>query len=239
MKHRSWLWIGLGSVAGAALTRWQMARWFAEEPEYEVEERLGALEIRHYDRVVRAETTVEAASWDVALNEGFHRLANYIFGANRVRPRSDSLGSDPALARNVIQSQKIAMTAPVNVRAERHALAGLASAEAEPGSESAAASFTITFTMPKERSTGSLPVPHDARVRLRSVPPRRVAVLRYSGRYTARRVAEKSQALLEAVERAGLRTRGEPEFAGYDPPTTLPFLRRNEVWIELGSPTAP
>jgi hypothetical protein len=52
-------------------------------------------------------------------------------------------------------------------------------------------------------------------------------------------VAEKSQALLEAVERAGLRTRGEPEFAGYDPPTTLPFLRRNEVWIELGSPTAP
>jgi hypothetical protein len=131
------------------------------------------------------------------------------------------------------------MTAPVNVRAERHALRQLVSAESASDTVSSNATFTVTFTMPKERSTGSLPVPDDSRVRLRSVPPRRVAVLRYTGRYTARRVAEKSRVLLEAVEAAGLRTRGEPEFAGYDPPSTLPWLRRNEIWIELGSPTAP
>jgi hypothetical protein len=219
-----------------------MARWFAEQPEYEVEDHVGPLEIRHYDRVVRAETTVEASSWDAALSEGFHRLTGYIFGGNRPRElaaatatREHSDVTAPAATR----PQKIAMTAPVNVRAERHALRQLVSAESASDTVSSNATFTVTFTMPKERSTGSLPVPDDSRVRLRSVPPRRVAVLRYTGRYTARRVAEKSRVLLEAVEAAGLRTRGEPEFAGYDPPSTLPWLRRNEIWIELGSPTAP
>jgi hypothetical protein len=219
-----------------------MARWFAEQPEYDVEDHVGPLEIRHYDRVVRAETTVEARSWDEALNEGFHRLAGYIFGGNRPRERSAAqVGSAreqlDVTAPAHVGPQKIAMTAPVNVRTERHALSKLASAQGASDESSSSASFTVTFTMPKERSTGSLPVPDDSRVRLRSVPPRRVAVLRYTGRYTARRVAEKSRALLEAVEAAGLRTRGEPEFAGYDPPTTIPWLRRNEVWIELGGPT--
>lgn len=243
MKHKSLLWIGAGTVLGAALARWQMARWFAEQPGYEVETQVGPLEIRHYDRIVRAETTVEAHSWDDALGEGFRRLANYIFGANRPRELAANLASDSGL-RGAKQghgagSQKIAMTAPVNVRAERHALSDLANAEATRTARAADEKFTVTFTMPRELSTASLPIPEDSRVRLRSVPPRRVAVLRYSGGYTARRVAEKSRILLEAVERAGLSTRGEPEFAGYDPPSTVPWLRRNEIWIELGSPTAP
>jgi hypothetical protein len=243
MKRKSLFWIGFGTAAGVAFTRWQMARWFAEQPEYEVEDRVGPLEIRHYDRVVRAETTVEARSWDDALNEGFRRLAGYIFGANRPRGaqgRVDSTHDVISMTAPVnARPQKIPMTAPVNVRTERHALANLADVESGANSQAADASFTVTFTMPKNRTGGSLPVPEDSRVRLRSVPPRRVAVLRYTGRYSARRVAEKSRALLQAVQAAGLRTRGEPEFAGYDPPSTLPWLRRNEVWIELGSPTAP
>lgn len=239
MKRTSMFWIGIGTVAGVAFTRWQLARWFAEQPEYRVEERVGPLEIRHYDRVVRAETTVEAHSWDDALNEGFRRLAAYIFGANH--PREAELPADLARERDATQlrPEKIPMTSPVNVRTERHALANLAEAESGSNPQPSDASFTVTFTMPKKRPGSSLPVPEDSRVRLRSVPPRRVAVLRYSGPYSARRVAEKSRALLRAVEAAGLRTRGEPEFAGYDPPSTLPWLRRNEVWIELGSPTAP
>lgn len=248
MKQKSIFWVGLGTVAGVALTRWQMARWFAEQPEYEVEEHVGPLEIRHYERLVRAETTVEAPNWDDALNEGFKRLAGYIFGGNRPRETSAHSGAAHSGAAHEhiqmtapvnVRAQKIAMTAPVNVRVERHALANLAGGQGGSSSDPLDASFTITFTMPKERNAASLPVPEDSRVRLRSVPPRRVAVLRYNGRYTARRVAEKSRALLEAVRAAGLRTRGEPEFAGYDPPSTLPWLRRNEVWIELGSATAP
>jgi hypothetical protein len=30
-----------------------------------------------------------------------------------------------------------------------------------------------------------------------------------------------------------LNVTGEPVLAFYDPPWTLPFLRRNEIWLEL------
>jgi hypothetical protein len=46
-------------------------------------------------------------------------------------------------------------------------------------------------------------------------------------------VAAKVSEVLARVRSAGLGYRGSPEFAGYDPPSTLPFLRRNEIWIEL------
>ena len=115
MKQKSMVLLGVGTALGAALARWQMARFFAEQPEYEVEDRLGQLEIRHYDRVVRAETTVEAQTWEDALQEGFRRLASYIFGANRPRELALSelelqgVQATPQATR----AQKIAMTAPL------------------------------------------------------------------------------------------------------------------------------
>jgi hypothetical protein len=60
-----------------------------------------------------------------------------------------------------------------------------------------------------------------------------VAVLRYRGRHDAETMASRSLELLVALRRAGLRYRGNPQFAGYDAPSTLPLLRRNEVWVEL------
>jgi hypothetical protein len=60
-----------------------------------------------------------------------------------------------------------------------------------------------------------------------------MAVTRFRGASTGPRVAAKFSELLARVRSAGLGYRGSPEFAGYDPPSTLPFLRRNEIWIEL------
>jgi len=39
--------------------------------------------------------------------------------------------------------------------------------------------------------------------------------------------------LREAVQADGIRITGPPTYARYDPPWTLPFLRRNEVLIEI------
>ena len=39
--------------------------------------------------------------------------------------------------------------------------------------------------------------------------------------------------LLTQLVDAGLSARGSVAFACYDSPTTLPFLRRNELWIEI------
>lgn len=46
-----------------------------------MERRLDGVEIRHYGPRLAAETTVEASE-ERARNEGFRRLARYIFGAN-------------------------------------------------------------------------------------------------------------------------------------------------------------
>ncbi|HEU4407020.1 MAG TPA: heme-binding protein [Polyangiaceae bacterium] len=80
-----------------------------------------------------------------------------------------------------------------------------------------------------------MPAPADPRVELRPVPERRVAALRFAGRFLPERFDRKGRELVEAPARAGLEARGGVEVAGYDPPGVLPFLRRNEVWIELAA----
>lgn len=64
-----------------------------ESPKYEVITKDAEFEVRKYAPYIVAGTTVEASFGD-ATNEGFKKLAGYIFGANTSK-------------------QKIAMTAPV------------------------------------------------------------------------------------------------------------------------------
>jgi hypothetical protein len=110
--------------------------------------------------------------------------------------------------------EKLAMTAPVTI--------------APRGS-----THTIAFVMPPERTLADLPRPNSPRVNLVEVPVRRFAVLRYRGKYTAESFDKHSLRLRQLASEAGLTARGLPIFAGFDPPSTLPVLRRTEVWLEL------
>jgi hypothetical protein len=110
--------------------------------------------------------------------------------------------------------EKLAMTAPVTI--------------APRGS-----THTVAFVMPPDRTLADLPRPNSPRVNLVEVPVRRFAVLRYRGKYAAARFDEQSLRLRQLASQAGLTARGLPMFAGFDPPSTLPFLRRTEVWLEL------
>lgn len=224
---KRWIWLTVAALAGAALARWQLVRLFTEEPPYQTEERVGALEIRRYPARLVAETTVTDAGWDAALDEGFDRLARYIFGDNR-SGASTSPGGEPA---------KLPMTVPVSVRPDTIAMtAPVQVAARDAGAEVARGrAWTVTFTMPQERSLATLPMPNDARIAVRTSPACRVAVLRYRGRYNGARVARAFADMEEQVRRAGLLPEGAPHFAAYDPPWTVPFLRRNEVWVALAA----
>jgi hypothetical protein len=188
-----------------------------------------------------AETTVSDVSWEGGLDEGFRRLAGYLRGDNRtspfqpdclcqpdaVRPArasrfDDEHGSDyvipmptPTMARFAPRTETIAMTMPVNVTTHDDR------------------SYTIALNLPEGRTLASLPAPNDERVRLERRPRRRVAVLSCRGRCSGPEVARKFSELLARVRATGIAHRGSPEFARYDRPSTLPFLRRNEVWLEL------
>jgi hypothetical protein len=91
----------------------------------------------------------------------------------------------------------------------------------------------VQFTMPSKYTLATLPKPNDARVRLREVPDRVVAVRAYSGGWSLKRYEKELVALRAAMQRDGLAAVGEPQWARYNSPFSLPFMRRNEIWIEV------
>jgi hypothetical protein len=198
-----------------------------EQPPYEVVGRIGDAEIRRYAPQIAAETVVEGPV-ETARNEGFRRVAGYIFGDNTAK-------ASVAMTAPVVQgreaaggSQSIAMTAPVvQARAGRsEAIAMTSPVVQQPAG---AESWSIQFIMPSKYTLATLPQPNDPRVRLVEIPARTFAVVRFSGLGREDAVARHEKALDAALAGSSWRAVGEPVTWYYDPPWTVPFLRRNEV----------
>ncbi len=180
-----------------------------EEPRHTVAERLGDVEIRRYAPRLAAETTVAGGAY-AARGEGFRRLAGYIFGGNRKQARIDMTA--PVAQSSASSGERIAMTAPV-------------------AQEAGDSGWVIRFFLPAALSDP--PAPNDARVRIVPVPEETVAVLRFSGTATEAAIADRRAALLAALSGTAWRPAGEPVSWFYDPPWTLPPLRRNEVAVPV------
>ena len=191
-----------------------------EEPAFTEVGRVGAVEIRTYGERIAAETVVSGSS-EAARNRGFQRLAGYIFGGNTDR---SSIAMTAPVAQTADaaapgRSQNIAMTAPV--------------AQGATGQDR----WTIQFFMPSEYTLATLPVPRDPSVVLTVVPAETYAVLRFSGLGSARTVAEKQAELEAALTGSPWASAGDPVVWFYDPPWTLPPLRRNEVAVRVSRQT--
>lgn len=202
--------LALGLAAGVLAAGEAMA---TERPKYEVLKRYEGFEVREYASYVVAETVVKANRQDAG-NEGFRRLAGYIFGKNR-------------------GGQKIAMTAPVTEAPAE----GTRIAMTAPVTEAAVEEgFAVQFMMPSGYTLESLPSPIDDRVVFRQVPARQVAALRYSGTWSESRYQEHLDKLRGELKKQGLEEKGDASWARYDPPWTPWFLRTNEILIPVGQP---
>jgi phage pi2 protein 07 len=94
-------------------------------------------------------------------------------------------------------------------------------------------SWTMTFNMPSRYTLETLPVPTDKRIKIEQVEQRHVAAITFSGFWNESKVTEKGKELEEWItKQKNFVPHSKPMFAGYNPPWTLPFLRRNEVMIE-------
>jgi hypothetical protein len=182
-----------------------------EEPDYMVIYKEGEIEYREYAPYLVAETVIEnVEDYKDAGNEGFRRLFGYITGNNRTQ-------SEISMTVPVQQTpinQKIAMTVPVQ-------------------QTNAADGWRLAFTLPAKFKMETAPVPTDARIQVREVPGRTVAVLRYSGRWTESNFSKKQSTLRAELERSGIAAVGEMQSAVYNAPFTPPFMRRNEVMVEV------
>jgi hypothetical protein len=202
-----------------------------EEPIFEVLEKAEKMEIRQYRSVIVAETFVDG-DMDSASNSGFRLIADYIFGNNQSARDS---GDKPF--------EKIAMTAPVSIEPSIHSeeIATNAPLNVEPQGDSVSGMFDsrrwrVQFTMPSEYSMATLPKPRNPAVTLREVLGKRYAVLVFSGFAGEEKAQQKTDELLAWLKARNLRAVAMPQLARYDPPWTLPFLRRNEILIELAVP---
>jgi len=180
-----------------------------EEPRYTVERQYDNFELRSYAPVLVAEVTV-AGPADDAGNQGFRILAGYIFGKNK-------------------GEREIAMTAPVTQTPEPTKIAMTA-----PVTQAAAdGGYTVQFTMPATFKLATLPEPLDARIRLKEIPGKRYAVIRYSGFWSDANYNSHLDKLERAVTAAGVATTGAPVYARYDAPWVPWFARRNEIWLHV------
>ena len=189
-----------------------------EQPDYVVVISDGDFELRDYPPLVVAETT-RTGSRGEGLSAGFGPLARYIFAKER--------GGDA-------QTETIAMTAPVQQQPARGPDSDAKIAMTAPVTQRAEddGRWTVQFIMPSRYRLADLPAPGDD-VRLREIPARRIAAVRFAGRTTDAAIAEQQKRLRTWMTEQALTAAGDAVYAYYNDPFTPGPLRRNEVMIPV------
>jgi len=112
------------------------------------------------------------------------------------------------------QQTKISMTAPVTQQ------------KSENG-------WIVRFIMPAEHSLDTLPKPENPAVKIKKIDQQKFVVIKFSGLSSEDNIQQHELKLTQYILDNGLQTQNSPIYAFYNPPWTLPFLRRNEILIEL------
>lgn len=179
----------------------------ASEPPFQLKSQTQGYSIRSYERFFVAE--VNRTSDD----DGFRKLANYIgaFGS----PQNS-------------RSESMAMTAPVLADPPSSELRNQAIGE------------NMKFVLPMNfQSMEEIPCPLDETITLKECSTQTVAVKGFSGWASQTLFQFKFHELLEELRKDQVIPLNVPEqdikwcSAQYHPPFTLPFLRKNEIWIYL------
>ena len=186
-----------------------------ERPSFLILEKRRSYEFRIYEPYIIAEVEV-SGDYEGASSAGFRILADYIFG-NNTRREKIAMTAPVAIEKKQL-NEKISMTVPVLMK---------------PKDGQQAEAFTMSFMMPSKYTMDTLPNPNNPAVKLRQVPKRKVAAIRFSLLANTKRIEKKTAELKKALRRDGLTVVSEPEIARYNAPFSNPLLRRNEILLEF------
>ncbi len=184
-----------------------------EEPKYTVIEIIDQqTEIRLYAPRIAAEVTVTKADDNRTDSAAFGKLASYIFGQNKSNAKIEM--TSPVEQSAPAKGNKIAMTAPVDVRNDKETM-------------------TMRFFMPSEYNLNNLPQPNDKTIKIISLPEHIVAVRKYSGFTKEDNIKEQEMKLADSLKSTKWKQNGNSRSYFYNPPWTLPFLRHNEIVLDV------
>lgn len=225
-----------------------------EQAKYDVITDAEKIEIRRYPAMIVAQTEVQGER-EEAIRTGFRLIADYIFGnniadkkINMTAPVLQNANQKSTITAPVVpqQNEKIAMTAPVlQQQNEKPPMtAPVLQQQNEKISMTAPvlqqmerASWVIKFVMPSQYTIETLPKPINPAVKIVSIPMEYQVAIRFSGTPTTRLISAKTNELLDYIHQNHLQPVGNPLYAFYNPPWTLPFLRRNEVMFKIEKPS--
>ncbi|MDX1949515.1 MAG: heme-binding protein [Rickettsiales bacterium] len=181
-----------------------------ESPKYNVLEKSDNIELREYKKYIVAEVTLDNSSEDKS-NDAFKILANYIFGGNK-KASNIAMTSPVEIEQN--EGENISMTAPVEIEKESK-------------------KTIMRFSMPSKYSLKTIPKPEDEIIKIYEVEGYKAAVIRFSWFFNEKNFLEKKKVLENFIKEKNLTAISEPIKAYYNPPFTLPFLKRNEIIIKV------
>lgn len=187
-----------------------MAHAKVEEISYQIIEKQDRFEVREYDSFIKATVTFDKK--DDYKSTGFRILFNYISGNNTSNRQIDMTA--PVI---LDEGQNIDMTAPVILDENDNT-----------------SKYSISFVMPSSYTLESTPLPNDKRIIIEKVEKSFKAAVTFSGFMWDYKVEKYSKELLSWIElETKYKTISRPVRAGYNSPMTLPFLRRNEILVDV------
>ncbi|KAB8033470.1 SOUL family heme-binding protein [Fluviispira multicolorata] len=179
-----------------------------EEAKYKVTIADGPFEVREYEEMIVATVETSGEQKD-ALQEGFFLLANYIFGNNTTQKKI------PMTAPISRRSEKIPMTVPVIQKRNGEHL------------------WSVEFVLPSYFNLDTIPTPNNSRVQLFEREKQKFLVIRYKGRNTKKNIQAHLDKIISYAQIKEIKIKGPFYLSYYNPPWTLPFLRRNEIMFEI------
>lgn len=91
----------------------------------------------------------------------------------------------------------------------------------------------MSFVLPASVSAEAAPKPNADGVTVKAVPGQRVAAMRFSWFAHRSRREALAKDLMTKLENAGIETTGPAVYAAYNPPFSVPFLKRHEIIIPI------
>ncbi len=173
------------------------------------------IELRYYSELVLVSAPMQP-DIDARKNTPFSKLFDYISGNNTANAKQPITASEPSSDAEPI-GVKIPMTAPVFMETEGN-------------------SGSMSFVMPASYSMESTPKPTDPDLKVYNLTDMTYAVIQFTGLLNSKNILEHREILENWIDTKGLEISGNYKTAGYNPPFTIPALRRNEVLIPVKIP---
>ena len=169
------------------------------------------IEVRNYESMVLVSSDMSADG----MNSAFRDLFRYITGENE-------------------GSTEITMTAPVLINESEAASTGTEIAMTAPVfMKERSEEQVMSFVMPADFTLQSTPKPTNPNVWVTEVKDYKVVVIKFSGLLSDSNVETQTEILNSWIAKNGYTAISEPINAAYNGPFTIPWLRHNEVLIEI------